>query len=437
MTRCRTAEHHGLHAAAHPELVADAPQPAAHRPLRAVESARDAGRGLPAGEQGEQGEVVLAELLGPRRRVSLDRPARPIRACAASQSTRGATRSGRARGSAAPARASRRGPGRSTPRVRAWTSTLPSAEASTGPASTGTPQASAVSWQSRALREPPPTTCTHLDVAPGDRGRLAEVATVGQHEAVEDAAGRPRPGSRAPAPPPRGPGSRPARASCRPELPGGSRRGSLMSTTVRSGSAAGGAGSTPARSAPGTPASAQAPRDSESTQSPITFLRNRMVPSTPPSLVKSAGRAASVSTGSSSSRPTSDQVPEERYADRLAVGGHGDDRRGGVVGPDRDHRHVRRQSELARPTSGSSVPTRSRRDAAAAGSRTGCRPARPGRRPTAREPHVVQPGGGGVGALGADPAGQPVAQQVREQQQRRRPAPARGCRTRRPAGRSC
>jgi hypothetical protein len=32
-------------------------------------------------------------------------------------------------------------------------------------------------------------------------------------------------------------------------------------------------------------------------------------------LVKSASRAASVSTGSSSSRPTSDQVPEETYAD--------------------------------------------------------------------------------------------------------------------------
>ena len=36
-----------------------------------------------------------------------------------------------------------------------------------------------------------------------------------------------------------------------------------------------------------------------------------MVPSTPASLVKSASRAASVSTGASSSRPTSDQVPEE------------------------------------------------------------------------------------------------------------------------------
>ena len=50
--------------------------------------------------------------------------------------------------------------GRSAPRARAWTRALPSAAASPGPASTGTPRASAVSWQSRWLWEPPPTTWT-------------------------------------------------------------------------------------------------------------------------------------------------------------------------------------------------------------------------------------------------------------------------------------
>ena len=50
---------------------------------------------------------------------------------------------------------------------------------------------------------------------------------------------------------------------------------------------------------------------SVSTHSPITLRRKRIVPSTPASLVKSASRASSVSTGASSSSPTSDQVPEE------------------------------------------------------------------------------------------------------------------------------
>ena len=48
-----------------------------------------------------------------------------------------------------------------------------------------------------------------------------------------------------------------------------------------------------------------------STHRPITLRRKRMVASTPPSLVKFAARASSLSTGWSSSRPTSDQVPEE------------------------------------------------------------------------------------------------------------------------------
>ena len=46
------------------------------------------------------------------------------------------------------------------PAARAWTTTLPSAVASTGPAITGRPVASAVSWPSRSFCAPPPTMWT-------------------------------------------------------------------------------------------------------------------------------------------------------------------------------------------------------------------------------------------------------------------------------------
>ena len=43
------------------------------------------------------------------------------------------------------------------PTARSWTSMFPSAVASTGPATTGMPVASAVDWHSRAFFDPPPT----------------------------------------------------------------------------------------------------------------------------------------------------------------------------------------------------------------------------------------------------------------------------------------
>ncbi len=70
-------------------------------------------------------------------------------------------RTGRGGGRAAwrrPGRGPR--PGRRRRRGRAWASTLPRAVASTGPATTGRPLASAVSRHSRSLRLPPPTRCT-------------------------------------------------------------------------------------------------------------------------------------------------------------------------------------------------------------------------------------------------------------------------------------
>ena len=56
-----------------------------------------------------------------------------------------------------------------TPRARAWTSTLPKAAASTGPASTGNPSASEVSWHSSSLCAPPPTRCTTSTSRPESR----------------------------------------------------------------------------------------------------------------------------------------------------------------------------------------------------------------------------------------------------------------------------
>src|SRR5262245_56527050 len=52
-----------------------------------------------------------------------------------------------------------RSPG-TAPSARPCTSTLPRAAASTGPATTGRPHASAVSWHSRWFRAPPPTIWT-------------------------------------------------------------------------------------------------------------------------------------------------------------------------------------------------------------------------------------------------------------------------------------
>jgi len=46
-------------------------------------------------------------------------------------------------------------------------------------------------------------------------------------------------------------------------------------------------------------------------QSPVTFLRKRTAPPTPPSLVKFAARERGEMTGDRVSTPTSDQVPDE------------------------------------------------------------------------------------------------------------------------------
>ena len=55
------------------------------------------------------------------------------------------------------------------PAARPWISTLPTAVASTGPASTRRPVRLAVSWQSSVFWLPPPTMCTVLIFSPLSR----------------------------------------------------------------------------------------------------------------------------------------------------------------------------------------------------------------------------------------------------------------------------
>ena len=54
---------------------------------------------------------------------------------------------------------------------------------------------------------------------------------------------------------------------------------------------------------------------------PVMFCKKRILPPTPPSLVKPDSRASSVKTGSSSSIPSNDQVPELKNAWRRLVAG--------------------------------------------------------------------------------------------------------------------
>ena len=93
--------------------------------------------------------------------------------------------------------------------------------------------------------------------------------------------------------------------------PGGRNRGVVRVDDRAARRQRRGGGQQVARSRPASPARSQVRSDSCSSHSPITLRRYRTVPSTPPSLVKFAARLSSVSTGASSSTPTSDQVPQE------------------------------------------------------------------------------------------------------------------------------
>ena len=152
---------------------------------------------------------------------------------------------------------------------------------------------------------------------------------------------------------------------------------------------------------------APARRHSCTSHRPITLRSSRIVPSTPRSLVRLYSRAGAVSTGSSSSRPSSDHVPEERIAARAAAERRRDERRRGVVARDRVHA-ARRRSWCA-STGPSVVP-------ASTGSPANGAAGSPSRsisvaRPRARA-RVEQPGRRRVRDLVGELAAQPVREQV-------------------------
>ena len=149
-----------------------------------------------------------------------------------------------------------------------------------------------------------------------------------------------------------------------------------------------------------------------------------MVPSTPVSLVKFAARLASVSTGWSSSTPTRDQVPQEMYAksrpragtattadavscEPTAITGSGPP---GRPGPSPASPGSAASSGRRVPITRAGLAQRREQPGGQAGPPDQVPRPVPG-------PGVVQLGGGRVGHLGADLTGQPVGEQVGDQQQ--------------------
>ena len=258
-----------------------------------------------------------------------------------------------------------------------------------------------------------------VDGDAGQLGGLPDDPAVGQRQAVEDAPHDGGLGSTGPA----GPESSQAATIRASMSPGGRNSGASTSTTDCQWGHVGRLPQQVRQDRPAGPRQSQLRIASESTQRPDTLRRNLIVRSTPPSLVKSACRAASLSTGSSSSTP--DQRPGARGDVRRprAVGErHRHDGGRGVVRTDRD----RPGCAAAGPTARGDVrQQRAEGRPGVAERRAGCRAGTPDlvgerRRPVARA-HVVQLGGGGVRPLGADRTGQPVGQQVRDEQHRLRP----------------
>ena len=186
-------------------------------------------------------------------------------------------------------RSASRSPSTRARRTRAWTSTLPSAVASTGPATTGRPQRSAIAWQSSVFWR---SAADHVHGAgrrrPDSVARLLDRAGERRGQALEDAAHELRPAGR------RGevvlgaPGRDPGGMS-----PGGRNRGSCTSKTgtgpVRRRRLASRAGEVgrPARRAPSAAGSRRA------ATVPITLVRNR-IRAVDAALVGEVGRPARV-----------------------------------------------------------------------------------------------------------------------------------------------
>ena len=230
----------------------------------------------------------------------------------------------------------------SSPAARAWTSTLPSAVASTGPASTAPAETSAVSWQSSALRAPPPITWIVATSRPVTCLEPLEHQPVLAGQRDEDAAHELA-------------RSTPAAAARRARTPGDPRRhvARRAGSRRRRGRTAArrarrlGEAQQLARTSPRRVGSS-ARRHSCTSHRPITLRSRRVVPSTPRSLVRlkrraprraparrAPGRAAT--TCRREDRPSCGRAAARRRTPRRCRGGDGVDRhvaerRGGGAG---------------------------------------------------------------------------------------------------------
>ena len=115
------------------------------------------------------------------------------------------------------------------------------------------------------------------------------------------------------------------------------------------------------------PSRAQPRRHACSSHRPPMFFSSRVVPQTPPSLVKFASSARGVMIGRGTSVPSSDQVPELRNA-RPPYAGDRRHRRSGVVTGRRDDRRARRARRATRRLQSRRAPCPARSAPAAAAS---------------------------------------------------------------------
>ena len=206
-----------------------------------------------------------------------------------------AARIGAARGSASPGFEAPRATRSTSPPARACTSTLPSAVASTGPASTRQPGAVGRALAEQLVQRAAADDVDRAHVDAADASGLVRGVGERLRERSDDAARVLGSGAR-------------------------SRHAVLASTTRRCGRACrpaeGSEGRSTSKTGPSPspllpnrssvgrsmrcPARSHVRTASLSTQSPMTLCRSRTLPSTPPSFVKFASRAASVSDRASS-----------------------------------------------------------------------------------------------------------------------------------------
>ena len=214
------------------------------------------------------------------------------------------------------ARAGTSRPPETSPCARAWTRMLPSAVASTGPATTGS--AAGVGGQLAQQRVPRAAADEVDDLdrpRPVSRAASRDRPRVRGGEAVEDAAHERRAGPAGPA----RPVASHASAIRAGMSPGREERRVVRVDDRAAGRQRRGRLEQRARGRSGVPARSHVRSDSWSSHRPMTLRRYRVVPSTPPSFVKFAAAARLAEDRLvAARRPTSDQVPHEMYANALA-----------------------------------------------------------------------------------------------------------------------